>query len=163
MIRAKMWERGLGIGNGGLCARGRKRDGFSLIEVLITIFILGVVCITLISVFIYGFNLLQKTKKVAMATEIAQAEVEHYRNMPYANIKAIALGSSQVLLPESQALLAQPEYFTDGTGSATFEALPGADDNIRKLTVHLQWTYRSRLQEKYVVTYISATGINREE
>jgi prepilin-type N-terminal cleavage/methylation domain-containing protein len=141
----------------------KKRGGFSLIEVLITIFILGVVCITLISVFIYGFNLLQKTKKVAMATEIAQAEVEFYRNTPYATIRAISLGSPQNLLPESQTLLAQPEYFASGTGSATFEAIPGADDNIRKLTVHLEWMYRGRLQEKNVVTYIASSGINREE
>ena len=141
----------------------KRTGGFSLIEVLITIFILGVVCITLISVFIYGFNLLQKTKKVAMATEIAQAEVEFYRNTPYATIRAISLGSPQNLLPESQALLAQTEYFLNGSGSATFEAIPGADDNIRKLTVHLEWLYRGRLQEKDVVTYIASSGINREE
>jgi prepilin-type N-terminal cleavage/methylation domain-containing protein len=141
----------------------RKKGGFSLIEVLITIFILGVVCITLISVFIYGFNLLQKTKKVAMATEIAQAEVEFYRNTPYATIRAISLGSPQNLLPESQTLLAQPEYFANGQGSSTFESVVGGDENIRKLTVQITWTYRGQQQEKNVVTYIASSGINREE
>jgi len=140
-----------------------KETGFSLIEVLVTIFILGSVCTTLISVFIYGFNLLQKTKKVAMATEIAQAEVERYRNTTYANIKVIPTGTAQSLLPASQALLSTRAYFTNGQGSATFQTVPGGDGNIRKLTVQLRWIYRGRQQEKDVVTYIASTGINREE
>jgi prepilin-type N-terminal cleavage/methylation domain-containing protein len=143
--------------------RTKKEGGFSLIEVLITIFILGVVCITLISVFIYGFNLLQKTKKVAMATEIAQAEVERYRNTPYATIKALTTGTAQPLLTASQTLLGTPEYFINGQGSATFEAIPGGDENIRKLTVQITWIYRAQQQEKNVVTYIASSGINREE
>ncbi len=143
--------------------RNRKKGGFSLIEVLITIFILGVVCITLISVFIYGFNLLQKTKKVAMATEIAQAEVERYRNTPYATIKALATGTALPLTTESQTLLDQPEYFTEGDGSTTLESVVGGDENIRKLTVQIRWMYRGQQQEKNVVTYIASTGINREE
>ncbi len=144
--------------------RGRKggEEGFSLIEVLITIFILGVVCITLISVFIYGFNLLQKTKKVAMATEIAQAEVERYRNTPYATIKDLATGTALPLSTESQTLLGTPEFFNTGQGSATFESVVGGDENIRKLTVQITWMYRGQQQEKNVVTYIASTGINRE-
>lgn len=140
-----------------------KEAGFSLIEVLVTIFILGIVCITLISVFIYGFNLLQKTKKVAMATEIAQAEVERYRNTPYATIKAITIGIAQPLLTASQTLLSTPAYFTSGQGSATFQSVPGGDLNIRKLTVQIGWMYRGQQQEKNVVTYIASSGINREK
>ena len=138
-----------------------REAGFSLIEVLITIFILGVVCITLISVFIYGFNLLQKTKKVAMATEIAQAEVERYRNTQYIWIRGYGVRD---LSAESLALLqsTDPVYFQDGQGSATFEAIPGGDDNIRKLTVQITWMYRGQQQEKNVVTYIASSGINRE-
>lgn len=160
---SKMRERATRKGRGSVRDGDGQKAGFSLIEVLITIFILGSVCITLISVFIYGFNLLQKTKKVAMATEIAQAEVERYRNTPYAQIQAIPVGTPQVLSAESLALLDTPEYFNNGQGSATFEAIPGGDENLRKLTVQITWMYRARLQEKNVVTYIASTGINREE
>jgi prepilin-type N-terminal cleavage/methylation domain-containing protein len=157
-----MRDRTIKKGRGFMRDGDGQRAGFSLIEVLITIFILGSVCITLISVFIYGFNLLQKTKKVAMATEIAQAEVERYRNTPYLTIKGLAVGTALPLSAESQALLDTPEYFNDGQGSATFEAIPGGDENIRKLTVQIRWMYRARQQEKNVVTYIASTGINRE-
>jgi len=147
--------------------RTKKESGFSLIEVLVTIFILGAVCITLISVFIYGFNLLQKTKKVAVATEVAQEEVERYRNMPYSGIngiKTLATGTPLALSAESQAILGNPVNFINGQGSATLDTVVGADDdNIRKLTVQITWMYRGQQQEKNVVTYIAAFGINREE
>jgi len=144
--------------------RTKKEGGFSLIEVLVTIFILGAVCITLISVFIYGFNLLQKTKKVAVATEVAQEEVERYRNMQYSVIKALATGTSLDLSTEGQAILGNPVNFINGQGSATLDTVVGAEDgNIRKLTVQITWMYRGQQQEKNVVTYIAAFGINREE
>ena len=151
--------------------RTKKESGFSLIEVLVTIFILGAVCITLISVFIYGFNLLQKTKKVAVATEVAQEEVERYRNMQYSKIdvnapaiRDLATGTPLALSAESQAILGNPVNFINGQGSATLDTVVGADDgNIRKLTVQITWMYRGQQQEKNVVTYIAAFGINREE
>jgi hypothetical protein len=98
-----------------------------------------------------------------MATEIAQAEVERYRNTPYATIKALATGTALPLATESQTLLGTPEYFNNGQGSATFESVVGGDENIRKLTVQITWMYRGQQQEKNVVTYIASTGINREE
>ena len=141
----------------------KKEGGVSLIEVLVTIFILGVVCITLISIFIYGFNLLQKTKKVTVATEVAQEEVERYRNMQYSMIKGLATGTSLALSTESRAILGNPVNFINGQGSATLDTVVGGDDSIRKLTVQITWMYRGQPQEKNVVTYIAATGINREE
>jgi prepilin-type N-terminal cleavage/methylation domain-containing protein len=142
--------------------RTKKESGFSLIEVLVTIFILGAVCITLISVFIYGFNLLQKTKKVAVATEVAQEEVERYRNMQYSAIFDLGTGT-QPLSAEGQAILGNPVNFINGQGSATLDTVVGGDENIRKLTVTITWMYRGQQQEKNVVTYIASSGINREE
>ena len=119
------------IGNG-------QRAGFSLIEVLITIFILGVVCITLISVFIYGFNLLQKTKKVAMATEIAQAEVERYRNTPYATIQALAVGTASAPVGGEPGPSRHARVFQRRPGLGDLrEPSSGGDENIRKLTVQI--------------------------
>ena len=143
-----------------------KEAGFSLIEVLITIFILGVVCITLVSVFIYGFNLLQKTKKVALATQIAQEEIEIYRNMNYDDVKIKCPSEGVVTFASlsdentAKAYLSNTTYFTGGLGSVSIEreAVPG--DDIRKLTVRITWLFHGRSQEKNVVTYISRYGIN---
>lgn len=143
---------------------GKEERGFSLIEVLITIFILAVVCITLISVFIYGFNLLAKTKQVALVTHVAQFEVEEYRNMPFATITN---GTTPVSLSTYNAdydFLFRDDgentpYLMNGQETITVE--DGLDADIKKLTITITWDYRSRQMRRDVVTYISKDGINR--
>lgn len=160
-----------------------KRDaGISLVEVLITIFILAVVCITLISVFIYGFNLLAKTKQTALATQVAQFEVERYRNMKFSDITATSTQQNFVDLFANNET--SPYYFLfkkDGAdyipylvnGRETIVIQDGTtigmDENIRKMTVRVEWDYRTRTiassnpMRKDVVTYFSSSGINRRK
>jgi prepilin-type N-terminal cleavage/methylation domain-containing protein len=167
--------------------RTDKKGGFSLIEVLVTIFILGAVCITLISVFIYGFNLLAKTKQTAVVTQVAQFEVEKYRNMDFAKIGvppiSVPLGTTtstfQTLFSNDET---SPYYFMfkkDGSeyipflrnGQETIVIEDGTtinmDENIKKMTVTVVWDYRNRTiatgdpMRKDVVTYFSKDGINR--
>ena len=163
-----------------MCKQKRREAGFSLIEVLITIFILGIVSITLVSVFIYGFNLLAKTKQTTQVTQVAQFEVERYRNM---NFDAIAAGTTtstfQSLFNDDET---SPYYFLfkkDGSeyipflrnGQETIVIEDGTtinmDGNIKKMTVTVVWDYRNRTialgepMRKDVVTYFSKDGINR--
>jgi len=167
--------------------RTDKEGGFSLIEVLVTIFILGAVCITLISVFIYGFNLLAKTKQTAVVTQVAQFEVEKYRNMDFAKIGvppiSVPLGTTtstfQTLFSNDET---SPYYFMfkkDGSeyipflrnGQETIVIEDGTtinmDGKIKKMTVTVVWDYRNRTiasgdpMRKDVVTYFSKDGINR--
>ncbi len=157
----------------------RKREGekgISLIEVLITIFILAAVCITLVSVFIYGFNLLAKTKQTAIATQVAQFEVERYRNMDFAAIPIQgAVTQPYVYLNDPQDPYnflfntSGEAYLRNGQGTITIEdgALINMDENIKKLTVTVEWDYRTRTiasgnpMRKDVVTYFTKDGINR--
>jgi prepilin-type N-terminal cleavage/methylation domain-containing protein len=163
--------------------RTKKEGGFSLIEVLITIFILGVVCITLVSVFIYGFNLLAKTKQTAVVTQVAQFEVEKYRNMNFLDITTGTTTSTfQALFIDDSYDETSPYYFMfkkDGSeyipflrnGQETIVIEDGStinmDVNIKKMTVTVVWDYRNRTiasgdpMRKDVVTYFSKDGINR--
>lgn len=168
--------------------RTKKEGGFSLIEVLITIFILGVVCITLVSVFIYGFNLLAKTKQTAVVTQVAQFEVEKYRNMAFDSIPPLKDSPTRTFQTTSpfQTLFGNdedsPYYFMfkkDGNeyipflrnGQETIVIEAGdsinMDKNIKKMTVTVVWDYRNRTiaggdpMRKDVVTYFSKDGINR--
>ena len=163
-----------------------KEAGFSLIEVLITIFILGVVCITLISVFIYGFNLLAKIKQTTLATQVAQFEVENYRNKTFLSILPLAIPTKafQTLFNESGGNETSPYYFLfkkDGIeyipflrkGQRTIVIQAGneigmnMDKNIKKMTVTVVWDYRNRTiagnnpMRKDIVTYFSKDGINK--
>lgn len=128
----------------------KKQGGFTLIEVLITIFLLGVVLMTLVSVFIYGFTLLARTKQVNLAAQIAQEEVEFIRNNSFDDI--LTLGTS--FTHESLSSL------LSGQGTLTIEDGPG--DDIKKLTVSVTWNYRGIQQSKDVVFYITREGINKK-
>jgi prepilin-type N-terminal cleavage/methylation domain-containing protein len=145
--------------------RTKKEGGFSLIEVLITIFILGIVCITMISVFIYGFNLLQKTKSVAVATQFAQEEVEKYREKKFDLVTNVS--TTIAFTTANFPVASYPYLFREGgtpflgNGQAQTVIENGADINIKKLTVRVFWDYRGQQQNRYVVTYISREGVNR--
>jgi len=134
-------------------ANKKRKGGFTLIEVLITIFILAIVLMTLVSAFIYGYNLLSRTKQVSLATQIAQEEIETIRNMPYDNI--LALGSSFTNERLSDLL--------NGQGVLAIEAVPGdTTGNIKKLTASVRWTFKGQQMRKDIVTYVTREGINKK-
>ena len=124
--------------------------GFSLIEVLIAVFILGIVSMTLISVFIYGFNIVFRTRQITLATQIAQEEVELVRNLNYDDILLLGSTYDHDSLPE----------LVNGVGSLSVENGPG--DDIKKLTVSVSWDYRGANMKKDVVTFITREGVNKK-
>lgn len=131
------------------CA-SRKNRGFTLIEVLVTLFLLGVVLITLISVFIYGFTIIFRTRQTVLATQIAQEEIELIRNKTFDEILTLGTAfehESLALLESGQGLLA----IADGPG-----------DEIKKLSVSVTWRFRGEEMRKDVVTYITREGINKK-
>jgi len=125
-------------------------DGFSLIEILIAIFILGIVSITLVSVFMYGFNSVYRTKQVSLATQIAQEEVEVVRNLVYDDILLLGSTYSHDSLSE----------LVSGAGVLAIEDGPGGD--IKKLTVSVTWVYRGIDMRKDVVTFVTREGVNKK-
>ncbi len=154
------------------------RKGFSLLEVLITLFILAVVVITLIGIFIYGFNLVAKTKQTALATQVAQFEVERYRNMKFVDIPIqaattrtfVELYNNDALSPYKFMFNKDNEpYLVNGRETITIQngTAIAMDDMIKKMTVTVEWDYRTRRiangnpMKKEVVTYFTLGGINR--
>jgi prepilin-type N-terminal cleavage/methylation domain-containing protein len=129
--------------------RGKSAAGFSLIEVLIAVSVLGVILMSTISVFVYGFNAVARTRQVALATQICREQIEIVRNMPFNS--AVAVGST-FTHPRLSAF--------GGAGAQAVEAGPGAD--IKKLTVSVTWTYRGQARRKDVATYITRSGIDKK-
>ncbi|MGB8953359.1 MAG: prepilin-type N-terminal cleavage/methylation domain-containing protein [Candidatus Aminicenantales bacterium] len=125
-------------------------DGFSLIEILVAIVILATVLMTLVTVFVYGFNVISRTRQVALATQIAQEEVEIIRNMPFDDI--LNLGTTFTNDKISR--------LHNGQGALALENSEGND--IKKLTVSITWAYRGQTQRKDVVTLITREGINKK-
>jgi type II secretory pathway pseudopilin PulG len=150
-----------------------KRAGFSLIEILVVTFMLGVITLSLIGVFAYGHNLVAKTKQVTLATQVAQLEVERFRNMAF---NSIVPGSTTEEFTEAD----YPVLFRDNEGGQSYlregertiaveDGLTiGLGSDIKRLTVTIEWDYRTRTiangnpMRKDVVTYITEGGINRK-
>lgn len=130
--------------------RKNKEKGFTLVEVLVTIVVVAVALMALLSVFIYGFNLLSRMKQTAVATQCAQEELENIRNLTYDEI--LALGPS--FTNDSLTLL------ENNSGVRTIEDSVGPD--IKKLTISVFWTYRGQNMRKDIVTYITREGINKK-
>jgi prepilin-type N-terminal cleavage/methylation domain-containing protein len=131
--------------------RNRNQKGLSLIEVLVTIFILAIILISLISVFIYGFNLLSRTKQVTFATQTAQEAIEFIRNMSFDDVQTTTSFPAEINIPA---------YLNNGQGSLAIEDGPG--DDIKKLTVSITWDYRIKQMKKSIVTYMTREGINKK-
>ncbi|MFP4081457.1 MAG: prepilin-type N-terminal cleavage/methylation domain-containing protein [Candidatus Aminicenantes bacterium] len=134
----------------------KNNQGFTIMEVLVTMFILAVVLIMLIGFFVYGYNVFSRTRQVAFAAQIAKQQVELIRNMAFEDILALP-SSSNFNHPH----LDHP-VLENGTGSYTIEDIPEDNqDLIKKLTVTITWDYGGRQMKKSVVTYITKEGINR--
>lgn len=133
-----------------MCLRRKKDEGFSLIEVLIAMAILGIMSMTLIAVLVHGFNLLSRTKQITLATQVCQEQVELIRNKPFDSI--LNLGTTYA----NDKLTSLP----DGQGTQALESSVGAD--IRKLTVSVSWSFRGQTMRKDVVTLITRSGIDKK-
>jgi prepilin-type N-terminal cleavage/methylation domain-containing protein len=133
-------------------SRKKKKSpgGFSLIEVLIAVGVLGIVFMSTISIFIYGFNAVARTRQVALATQICREQIEIVRNLPYDSF--VSLGSTFTHSRLSS--------FSAGAGAQAIEPGPGTD--IKKLTVTVTWTYRGLGRRKDVTTYITRSGIDKK-
>jgi prepilin-type N-terminal cleavage/methylation domain-containing protein len=134
----------------------KKEEGFTLIEVLITMMILSGVMTALLSCFIYGLNIISRMKQTALATQIIQEQLEDIRDMTYDDI--VSLGSSFDNAGFEQ--LSTWGGCEGASGGVAVESSLG--DDIKKITVTVQWTYRGRAQREDLVTFITREGINKK-
>jgi prepilin-type N-terminal cleavage/methylation domain-containing protein len=127
--------------------------GFSLIEVLVAMLVLAVIVLTMISVLVYGFGALARTKQVALATQICQEQVDLVRTTPFSSILALGSTFANPKLSELQ----------EGAGRQAVENItPSGTTAMVKYTVSVSWLYHGQTQRKDIVTYITRNGINKK-
>lgn len=131
----------------------RQENGFSLVEVLISMTVLAIIVLTLISVLVYGFGALLRTRQVSLATQICKEQIDHVRNMPFADILMLGTTFSSAKLSELQS----------GAGSQAVENItPSGPPHIVKYSVAVAWLYHGRPLRKDVVTFITRNGVDKK-
>lgn len=134
----------------------KKEEGFTLIEVLVTTVVLAGALIALLSCFIYGYDIITRMKQVAVATQGIQEELEEIRDKTFDEVLALDNSFSNGNMDR----LGQCGGCSDVSGSRTVEDT-GIGNDIRRLTLTVQWTYRQRTMKKEIATFITREGINK--
>lgn len=118
---------------------GRKRTkrALSLVEVLISIFILGIMFMSFGPALVFSRMTVEKSKAMEIATQSAHAELEAWRTVPYTELPAISPGRTTTALPVTSA-----KELPKGKGTVTFVRV---DDRLQPSVMN---TGRMRVEVK---------------
>ena len=114
------------------------KDGFTLLEILITIVLLTVGVVALVQMFNMGMFASADTENTLVATNLAQEKMEEIRNKAYLDIN-----------DEEKAEVPDFTFFQ----REVVVSVPQA--GLKLVTVSVYWTVRGQEQTVSLVTYVS--------
>ena len=127
-------------------------DGFTIIELVVTMVVLSITFMSVFSLFdtLHGIN--SRADHLAVATEVAQREMELYRNIPY---NTIAVGTTDV----TSALSSYPTL--GSTRSASVAVTQVDARGLKQVEVTVNY-YDHAIPRKVVLdTLVAQNGINK--
>lgn len=131
-----------------------KESGFSLIESLLVVVVIGLIVILVASI-PNSLMLITQSKHMSLAREIAAKQIEDKRIINYVNL---VNDNSPVSDPRLTAL-------PQGNGMVTVEdcnpAICTNGEHIKQITVSLNWLDNSKTQNLTLKTMIGEGGINQ--
>lgn len=102
----------------------RNKDGLTLLELMIAVFILALIAMGLFQAFTAAFQTMNDAKERTIATNYAQQILEEYKNMHFSEMKNI---------PHTQ--IGDTKYFRDVTVDGNDE-----DKDLKEVIVTISWT-----------------------
>lgn len=130
------------------------KSGFSLVEAILVIFVGGLL-ILLVASLPNAFNLVNKSKNMSLAREIAVKQVEDLRSISFSNL---ALGTENI---DDNRIALLPQ----GSGSVTVEdcdiAICTNGEDIKLIKVSVNWKENNKDQIVDMVTLIGEGGLNQ--
>lgn len=115
-----------------------ERNGFTLLEVLLTIVLFSAGVTALMQVFSMGMFAAEDTQHTLVATNLTREKLEEIKNKTYSNINS----EGKAVLP------AFPFFHREVTVS-----MP--QTGLKLITVNVCWTVRDREQTVSLITYVS--------
>jgi len=130
--------------------------GFTLIELIVAISILGILSISVISLFSNSINANRRSNLKTKAVTAAQNKIEQLRNEEFSNIKNYHNQTFSV---------------NEIAGSGIIELLPNDwnkngliedyEENLLKLKITVFWNQNKKNEQLSLATYIAKNGINK--
>ena len=140
----------------------KPESGFTLVDVVMAVALLGVMASGIFGSFRYGFFTLQLVRENQRATQIILEKVETIRLYNWEQIQ-----STNNFIPATFTDVYDPQGTTNTqgttyTGTVTVDYCPLVSSyaaNLRQLTITLQWATRDIPHTRSVTTYIAKDGI----
>lgn len=131
-----------------------KEKGFSLIEVLLVIVVIGSV-VFLLANLPNALGLISKSRHMSLAREIAAAQIEDKRTISYLNLvnDSSVINDSRIsLLPHGSGVVVV---------AACAEQICTNGENTKQVTVTITWKDNNKTQNIILKTMIGEGGINQ--
>ncbi len=126
--------------------------GFTLVELLISIFILSLSIIGTLGVFARGHVYLAEIRQLSIATQAVREEVESIRDLSFAEV--LALNPSFTVSAFDQLI--------NPTGLLSIDD-PYTSNDIRRVTATVSWiSPQGRTLSRSLTTLITRNGINKQ-
>jgi uncharacterized protein (TIGR02598 family) len=141
---------------------GKKRSGFTLIEVALGVTILAVGFMGMIEGMVIGYEMLETAHKQTIAAQIMQGEVEYLRMQPWSTIQGLNSTSAAYLSTYTE--FASTSLATVAGTSLTFARQVASSDphpNLRQITMTVTWTsFTGTSHSRSCNAYIGKYGLN---
>ena len=139
--------------------RRQKKNGMTLIEVMMGALVLILVFISTFTVIQRGFEMIDVSRNTGLAGQILQSEIEDIRLKNWANLPAD--GTTDITLPAAFNAVASRFAATRTVESVNESVDALGEITMKKVTVQVTWTaYTGRTHTRRYETYYTKGGLN---
>lgn len=125
-------------------------DGFTLVELLVAVFLFGVVMVALTGTFIAGVRSVGDQRLRTSATRVATDHLERLRALPFAALDG-QTGRTTTTTPEGRAFTVDTTVTSVDAGTGA----PAVGGAVRQITVTVTWTSGATVRD---VSYTTAVA-----
>jgi prepilin-type N-terminal cleavage/methylation domain-containing protein len=130
----------------------RGESGFTLIELVITSVVLSITFLAVFTLFGVLRTVNARANNLTVATEVAQLQIENYRNLPYS---AISVGTTNT----TSALANYPQLGASRSSSVAVSLNDAR--GLKKIDVTINYSDAGRAKQLVLSTLIALNGIDR--
>jgi prepilin-type N-terminal cleavage/methylation domain-containing protein len=129
-----------------------EEHGFSLIEVLLATAVMAIVFIALAGLFNTLHQVNARANTLTITTQLAQQQLEKYRNTPYTSIAVGTTDISSILTPYKNI---------GGPKSATTTVVQTDPNGLKSVDIKINYTDHGSPKVVEVTTLMALNGVNK--